>query len=238
MKTDWLKSLAAVSSICALGVASAQTQTIFDFTEDFAPANWTLTPDVNGGYVEFCGCDVTLELTGPDRHWFDLDGGDPGDFINTPVRLEASVTIPFTATMRFSFAAGTFDVRGWGDGAGTLYESVGYSINGVDFRLSPDSGNDIIGSDDFLSGGSQYSILLNAGDNFSFYLESLDSVGGLEDEFGDFIDGGDAGLNILAFSYSTTPIPEPGEWVALAGVGLLGFAGVRRWRQAKVAANG
>lgn len=231
MKTDWLKPLLVTGSFAILSASAAQAQ-IIDFTDEFAPANWTLTPDVNGGFIEFCGCDMELGLNGPDRYWFDQDGGDPVDFVNSPVRLEASVTIPFTGTMQFSYFAGTLDLRGWGNGGGTYYESLGYSINGVDYRLSPDSGEDPIFSDNYLGGG-YYTIPLNAGDIFSFYLESLDSMGGTDDGFGGFEDSGDAAIFIEAFSF--TAVPEPGEWMALAGVGLMGFAGVRRWRQSRAA---
>lgn len=266
MKTNWLKQFLLAGSVTALSVSAAQAQTIFDFDEALGPDNWTLSPaypadpaypgesihGVNGGIVEFigggCGCgggDYALGLAfdGPDRFYYDAgiaDGGVLGSFLSGPVRLSASVNIPFTATLRFDFLAMTMDTRGWGDGV-NVYESAGYIINrsGIDIAtvsLTPSDGYAPIYTPGIVyAPGARYAIPLQAGDRLTFYLDSFDSLGGLDDGAGGFVDGGAAQFVIMNAIYSS--VPEPGEWMALAGVGLMGFAGVRRWRQNQAAVN-
>ncbi len=244
MKTDWLKPLLLTGAVCLLGNSTTHAQVVVQgFTGVLAPENWTLsaTADApeNGGYAEFdnlggCSCggdDFILVISGADE-----SVADPDTFISGPVRITASILISSHVTFEFDYSALTLDSGGWGSDEEGIYDSVGYTIQRAGgglttVSLSPASGFNMMLGSDFFSAHPEGAppeitflpterVELFAGDTFTFYVDTEDSM---------------FGQAILQIASPFTAVPEPGEWMALAGVGMMGFAGVRRWRQNKAA---
>ena len=237
MKINWLKPLLVAGSVCLSGTSVLQAQVVVNgFTGALTWENWTLPVQFpasdKGGTADFvdqsCSCEgsnMTLAILG---------GNEPS--APGPSRLTASITLSSHVIFTFDYAAQTMDERGWG-AEGEVFESFGYTIQHAGgglttVSLSPTSGDKtVLGSD---NAGLPPEVLaevvwnpterveLFAGDTFTFYLDSLDSEGGHA---------------IFYAGIPTTAVPEPGEWMALAGAGMIGFAGVRRWRQNKAVIN-
>lgn len=200
----------------------AQFPTI-GITGDLRPVKWTFDAGtgaaapgetafgLNGGSVGFGpesdgAYPRKLIFTGPD-----VAGG-----VGEPVRMTATIILPSdTDYFAFNYSFETEDIRGWGDNATvpTHYEKAGYILDGVEYILTPNG--DTSGITAMLA-----VVDVDPSEYFTFFFESLD---------------GNLGHATFTLDYIHTTVPEPGEWMALAGVGLIGFAGVRRWRQNKAA---
>lgn len=123
---------------------------------------------------------------------FDLYGADNGVGSNLTTYTDTAAS---AETLIFNYVYTTNDV----DGA--YFDPAGYTINGNLFQLSPAS------SASGFSGGGTVSLVLNAGDNYGFYVNSVDSAYGR----------GDIAV--------TAAVPEPATWaLMLVGFGAVGYA--------------
>lgn len=218
-------SAALCAAVVFSGLTSLQAQfPTIGITGELRPVKWTLdagtgasTPGqtafgLNGASVGFgpeSDGDYPRKLifTGPN-----VAGG-----VGEPVRMTATITLPSdTGHFAFNYAFETDDSRGWGDNATvpTHYEKAGYILDGVEYILTPNG--------DTAGGAGMLAVVdVDPSEYFTFFFESLDT---------------DMGGATFTLDYiHTAVVPEPGEWMALAGVGMMGFAGVRRWRQNKAA---
>jgi len=150
---------------------------------------WTLT-DTNGGdgHLGTPGAGYAYQVVGADN---DV-GGSLTTFENTAGAAE---------TLTFNWSYTTFDC------CGSYWDPGGYVVDGVFTQLSPslppyaDDGATYTGS---------FSISVNPGDTYGFYVYSVDSI---------------EGPGTIEFSSA----PEPTTWaMMLAGLGMLGLALRRR----------
>jgi len=116
-------------------------------------------------------------------------------------------------------------------GTGPTNWNFAYSLNGVDFTVALNSYtvNQITWSTTTVTNASSFSVDLssvNVLDNASavYFRVSAASAPGSA--------AGTARLD--DFQVTTTPVPEPREYAAVAALGLLGFAAYRRWSLSRV----
>lgn len=159
------------------------------FSMGTAHANWILTNSNGGdGYVVDASLYPVVK--------FDLYGADnaieDADFSNLTIY---STIINYSDSFNISWIYHTYDIDG------SYWDPAGYVMNGNFNQLS---------SDDILFNGSQtgsFTILLNAGDFFGFYVYSLDSL---------------AGRGEITVEIESASVPEP-SLVMLLISGLLGL---------------
>jgi hypothetical protein len=130
----------------------------FDFTDDFAPANWSVFND-GDGTADFSLDQTTLTMVSSDDGVTDFAVGSVG------------ITIPYNGNLQFNFLGTTADADGWACGCGDPIDFVGYSVNFGPNLLSPD-----FPSFDPVSG--TVTVPLLAGDFFEFNVGSIDSLQG------------------------------------------------------------
>lgn len=123
--------------------------TIYDFTENFAPENWTIVEESNATAV-FIGNTILLMTSADDEE-------NPGNY-----NADATIEIPVDGTVSFDWDYETSDVDGPG------LDDFGYLLNGTFYQLSDDDGDDI-------QSGSAV-IPVNAGDEFGFRQNAVDGV--------------------------------------------------------------
>lgn len=143
-------------------------------------------------------------------------GGGDGTFASGPAPFFGTITgannlaagsiaqyteiAPFPSLYSFFWKYTTFDVDG------SSWDPAGYVLNGVYTQLT--AGNAPFGS----TQSGTFSIALNTGDEFGFYVATID---------------GAFGPGVLSFGAGA--IPEPATWAMLiTGFGLVGFAARRR----------
>ena len=128
---------------------------------------------------------------------FQLFGSDTGNGGSNSTTF-FTTTVSEAETLSFLWNYSTQDMDSY-------YDPAGYILNTFTFKLSPDSGKTASGV---------FTLDLNAGDTFGWYVNSIDNVAGR------------AELDVTTFT------PEPGS-LLLLGSGLAGLIGlVRRKRTA------
>jgi len=172
------------------------------FYGSYAVENWTLTlgngkgvsGGVNGGYDTQGGVDTTsapasVTIIGSDNSCGCIDGGFSGGNL-------FSITVPTTTTLRFYWTYTTFDIT-------AFWDPAGYEVNGVHYYLYTSSPLDWWTD---RSGSGETTVSLTAGDQFGFWVSTVDDFGGLA-------------------TLTVTAAPEPSSFALLAA-GLLGLAGL------------
>jgi hypothetical protein len=161
-----------------------------------AVAAFVAVPAGAVGFVNIGGGDGTFDF-GPAPYFGTITGNNNG--INNTIAQYTEI-VPFAGLFSFIWEYTTLDV----DGSG--FDPAGYVLNGVYTQLTTNG---------FPFGSTQsggFSISLDAGDEFGFYVSSTD---------------GDLGPGVLSFGAGV--IPEPATWAMLiTGFGLVGFAARRR----------
>ncbi|MGH7025663.1 MAG: PEPxxWA-CTERM sorting domain-containing protein [Caulobacteraceae bacterium] len=134
---------------------------------------------------------------GPTPYEFTVTGSnnDVGESLTT-----LTETISSAETQTFDWSYTTYDC------CGSYWDPGGYILNGVETQLNPVLAS---GADEGATYTGSFTIALNAGDTFGFYIDSSDS----ED-----------GASTISF-YGPSGVPEPATWaLLLAGFGLAGAA--------------
>lgn len=136
----------------AVAVAAAQAPAHAAFNGNYAPANWTFTPEGNvGGSVNTSGAPGSIAITSPNEGT--VNDPKPGTSLYTIVSPKASIV-----SFNWSLTIGQ-------DEALADNDPFGFVLNGVRTQLSDDFEADQTGT---------FSTTVAQGDTFGFYAESLD----------------------------------------------------------------
>jgi hypothetical protein len=199
----------AIPFVCfLLSVSSPTHAAVIHFDGPFDPINWSLSeivddgtgpvvnapPSFGDGSASFTGGTpaTTLDLTGSDT----LSG-------NNVITL-LQIAIPSAYYLSFDWAYSTLD------SGGASWDLAGFILNGVYTQLSDDLGG-------VSQSGSVSGLLVNPGDIFGFYIDSLD------DDFG--------AATITIDSFAAQDVPEPSTFsILFAGLALVGLGQFRRKR--------
>jgi hypothetical protein len=154
------------------------------------------------GFINTLGGDGTFAF-GPAPYFATITGSD--DDINDNIAQYTEI-VPVSMIYDFIWKYTTLDLDG------SAFDPAGYVLNGIYTQLTVDD----LPFGSMQSGG--FSLSLDAGDEFGFYVETTDGV---------------LGPGVLSFGIGV--IPEPATWAMLiTGFGLVGF--VARRRRAALAA--
>jgi hypothetical protein len=164
----------------------------------FGTAHATYTLNVTNGGDGHTGA--------PDAGFDHLIVGSNNGVIGDTFESLTTLTDTFATAETFTFhwQYTTFDCCGAG------FDPGGYILNGVEFQLTPGS------SSPGATFGGWFTITLNPGDNFGFYVDSLDSL---------------AGPATMEFANT----PEPATW-AMMLAGFTGLGALLRGRRRLAAA--
>lgn len=175
--------LTIATAILSLSLASTSKADSL-FTGPYDVANWTTTLINSDGEADTSSAPASIELT----------GGNNGS-IAAGVTL-FSIVAPTTTSLVFDWTYQTFDC------CGAKWDPAGYEINGVQTQLSP--ATSIPG---FVGSGTTM-VDLNAGDNFGFYVYTLDNLFGAS--------------TLEVSGAESTGVPEP-SCLALLFAGIIGL---------------
>jgi hypothetical protein len=201
------RGLAVLALFMGLGVAQADTT---NFTGDFGPEFWSLSPGSGLGTVYFTNGFTELVLVSPTNAPQGTESLD-GILYNSP--LQGELRVGGTVSFHWEFSAG--DVQTGGAAFGWLPPSEGSPTNLA-----------IISVPGITNGGNYSSPLLSPGTtNLSFLLDTT------------FV-GSDKALATLVVSdfQFHEQVPEPSTVALLAG-GLISFVAAR-WRRGRGRASG
>lgn len=140
--------------LLAVALAAAPAQAAFDFTGDFAPANWALQPDL--GTVSFNGAQTELLLTGPSGLPVSQSSQDLAVYVGLGGQ---GASVAGTVSFNWSFNSGN---------ALSAQAAVNWTGSAQPYTFAS-------GGPGTITAGS-YSVMLGQGDQFAFLL-STDNPG-------------------------------------------------------------
>ncbi|HMP01643.1 MAG TPA: PEP-CTERM sorting domain-containing protein [Gemmatales bacterium] len=186
--TSW--RLAGYSGLVALGLLAAPAlASAQGFTGYFAPGNWTLTNSPGGVGGSFVFNDPDLTVIGGN--------------VSVAGFTFFTITAPDDGEVSFNWGYTSTDSDDW--------DQAGYVINGTPFFLAQNDSQV-----PFHDGLEIFNV--NAGDEFGFYVETVDGAFG----------AGNFGVN--NFTFTAAPIPEP---TSLALLGFVAAGGAAGWLRRK-----
>jgi hypothetical protein len=169
-------------AILLAGVAPFARAGVLGFTGPYDPSQWTLTnnPPQTGGSVNTSGAPSSVTII----------GGDNG----VKGLTTWTIIMPGSGLVSFDWSYVTTDSDG------PFYDPAGFTVNGAHTKLTDDDGANS-------QSGSWSGLGLNAGDQFSFWVYTLDGI------------YGPGSLTISNFQAPGEAIPEPAT-LLLVGVPL------------------